>query len=340
MLTVVTFVAFAVLIYAVRHQIIDSFRNLGRVNTMAILLLLPVRAYNYHVYTRLYQEFFKILGEKVNYKRMMRVHAELTFVNNVFPSGGVSGFSFFGVRMRKEGVSAGKATLVQFMRFILIFVSFQAFLVIGLIILAIGGKASNFIMLVAGSLSTLLIISTLAFAFIIGSKKRINAFFTYITHTLNRLIGIVRRNVPETISVERVQNMFNELHENYMLIKDDLWRLKWPMVYAMLVNLSEILAIYVIYVAFGELVNPGAVIIAYAIANFAGFFSVLPGGVGIYEALMTGVLAAAGIPPGVSIPVTVMYRILSMLIQLPLGYVLYEKTIHAKDAPQELSHER
>jgi uncharacterized membrane protein YbhN (UPF0104 family) len=80
-------------------------------------------------------------------------------------------------------------------------------------------------------------------------------------------------------------------------------------------------------------VNPGAVILAYAVANFAGLISVLPGGVGIYEALMTAVLAAAGVSPGISIPVTVMYRVLNMSIQIIPGYYFYHKAIRAQ--PQE-----
>jgi uncharacterized protein (TIRG00374 family) len=83
----------------------------------------------------------------------------------------------------------------------------------------------------------------------------------------------------------------------------------------------------VVYLAFGEWVNIGAVILAYSVANFAGLVSVMPGGVGIYEAIMTGVLAAAGVPARLSLPVTVMYRVLSTLIQLPIGYYFYNKSL-------------
>ena len=91
------------------------------------------------------------------------------------------------------------------------------------------------------------------------------------------------------------------------------------------------MTIYVVYIAFGHYVNIGAVIIAYAIANFAGMVSVLPGGIGIYEALMTAVLATAGVKPELSIPVTIMYRVLNMLIQLPPGYYLYHKFLSGSD---------
>jgi uncharacterized protein (TIRG00374 family) len=97
-------------------------------------------------------------------------------------------------------------------------------------------------------------------------------------------------------------------------------------------NTTEILAVYVVYIAFGHWVNPGAVILAYAVANFAGLISVLPGGVGIYEALMTATLAAAGVPAAVSIPVTVMYRVLNITIQVIPGYFFYHKALHKDDA--------
>jgi uncharacterized protein (TIRG00374 family) len=122
--------------------------------------------------------------------------------------------------------------------------------------------------------------------------------------------------------------LFDELHENYVLFQSRYKELKAPFVYAIFANLTEVLAVYVVYIAFGHWVNLGAIILAYAVANFAGLISVLPGGIGIYEALMTGVLVAAGIPAAVSIPVVVMYRVINTLIQLPPGYIFYHRTLH------------
>jgi uncharacterized protein (TIRG00374 family) len=83
----------------------------------------------------------------------------------------------------------------------------------------------------------------------------------------------------------------------------------------------------VVYIAFGHFVNVGAVILAYAVANFAGLISVLPAGVGVFEGLMTAILTATGIPAGLSIPVTIMYRITSMFVQLVPGYIFYQKAV-------------
>lgn len=326
-LTVITIVALGGLTYALREQILQTFENIQRVNYWVLLLMLPLEFYNYFAQTKLFQRIFELIKVKVKYKFMFRVALELNFVNNVFPSGGVSGFSYLSLRLRTRGISTAQSTLANMIKLILTFVSFQILLVFGLVLLAIDGKASGLLILVAGSLATLLIIGTFVFAFIIGSKQRINYFFLTITKVINKLIHVVSRH-PEAINTAKAKEMFNELHEHYMEIKRNIRQLNRPLAYALLANLTEVLVIYCVYVAFGQWVNPGAVIIAYAVANFAGLISVLPGGVGIYEALMTAVLAAGGVPASLSLPVTVMYRILNMAIQLPPGYVLYHRAIN------------
>lgn len=336
-LTAVTFVAMAALIYAVRHQLIDTLHNLSRVNLWAVLLVVPLSALNHLFQAKLYQGLFRIMGDRFRTRSMFRLSYELNFINTVFPSGGVSGFSYITVRLKGEKVSTAQSTLVQLMRFILIFLSFQILLFVGLIALALGGRANDFLLLIAGSLATLMLIGALGLAYIIGSHQRINSFFTAITRLINRLIQLFSRQ-RETINIEKSRQTFNELHENYMHIRRNLGVLKKPLLFALTASATEIASIYVVYVAFSQLVNPGALILAYAVANFAGLISVLPGGIGIYEALMTAVLSAGGIPAAVSLPVTVMFRVVSMGAQLPPGYYFYHRNLHAR-TPAEVTTE-
>ncbi|MBI3624470.1 flippase-like domain-containing protein [Candidatus Saccharibacteria bacterium] len=323
----VTFIALAVLIFAVRHQIWETVQNLTRVNLFALPLMLVWQILNYNAYANLYRDYFRILGERIRYRSMLRVSLELNFINNVFPSGGVSSFSYFSLRMKDADVPASKSTVVQLAKFITIFVSFQFLLLIGLFLLAVAGHANRVTILVSGSLTTLSVVATLGLAFVIGSQRRINSFFTFMARLINRVIYLFLRHSPEAINIEKVRDSFFRLHENYVLLKSDYRVLKRPLMWALVANLTEVLTVYTVYIAFGYFVNPGAVILAYAVANFAGLISVLPGGIGVYEALMTAVLAASGISPGVSIPVTIMYRVLNMSIQLPPGYYFYHKNL-------------
>lgn len=328
LLNVATCAALLLLIYAIRDQLAETFHNLARVNAWALFALLPIQVLNYHAQTKMYQGLFSVVGNKLRYKFLVKTSLELNFVNHVFPSGGVSGISYFGARMRSDKITGGKATLVQLMKLLLQIVSFELLLILGLLSLAISGQVNDFVMLVAGSLSTLMVVGTIGFVYLLGSKQRISIFFTGLTKFLNRAIQIIRPKHPETINMQRAEGLFEELHVNYKLFKVRWRELKAPFWYAFLANLTEVLAVYVVFLAFDHVVNIGAVILAYAVANFAGLISVLPGGVGIYEALMATVLATAGVPAAVSLPVIVMYRVLNTLIQLPVGYVFYHKSLN------------
>jgi uncharacterized protein (TIRG00374 family) len=258
----------------------------------------------------------------------------LNFVNHVFPSGGAAGISYFTLRLRDgEKLTGSKATLIHIVKLGLTFLSFELLIILGLFSLSIMGNVNNLTIMVAASLSTLLLVGTAGFAYIVGSKQRINSFFTAVTRGLNRIIRVVRPRHPETINIDNARRVFDDFHANYAEIQNNWRHLRRPFWYALLANITEVMALYVVYMAFDQYVNIGAVILAYAVANFAGLVSVLPGGIGIYEALMTAVLASAGVPAAVSLPVTIMYRVLNTAIQIPPGYYLYHKALKSGQSP-------
>ena len=124
-LTIATFVAMAVLVYSLRREIGGVIKNLARVNTLALLLIIPMEVLNYDAYARLHKRLFEILGHKVKYWPMFRLTLELNFVNHILPSGGVSGISYFSLRARELGISTAQSTIAQITRLFLLFTSFQ-----------------------------------------------------------------------------------------------------------------------------------------------------------------------------------------------------------------------
>ncbi len=323
-----TLVALALLVFATRHQIGSTFSHLSHVKVWFLLLIIPIEALNYHAQAKIYQRLFTIVGNKMSYRFLYRASLELNFVNHVFPSGGVTGISYFSLRLRKgKELGAAKVTLIHLMKIVMYIVAFEIILIFGAIALALMGDVNKLVILAVGALSVTLIFLSFGFLFIVGKRSRIDGFFIWLTRSVNKLIRSVRPNSPETINVTAARNIFGEFHTTYLQLKANYTQLKSPFVYSFVADVTEVAALYVVYMAFGKYVNIGAVILAYGVANFAGLVSVLPGGVGIYEGLMTVVLATTGISPGVSLPITVMYRVLNTLVQIPLGYVLYNRAI-------------
>lgn len=328
LLNILTITALLVLVIAVRHQLAATIDNFSNVDIAILLLIFPIEWINYHAQAKLYQDLFAMVGNKLSYGFLFKASLELNFINNIFPSGGVSGISYFGVRMRSKDLTGGRATLVHIMKLVLLFVSFEVLLIFGLFFLALGGHVSDLVILFSATLSTLMVVGTVGFVLIIGHERRIQATFAFMTRFLNWCARLVLGKHREVIKIERARSLVEELHNNYKLIENQYRNLKAPFIWALVANISEVGAVYIVYIAFGHWVNPGAVILAYGIANFAGLVSVLPGGVGVYEALMTAVLVATGVRAAISLPVTVMYRVVNMLIQLPPGYVYYQRTLH------------
>jgi putative heme transporter len=331
LLNIFTICALILLAYIIRHQLADTQHNLTRVRAWVLLLIIPFEALNYHAQAKLYQGLFKVLDEKISYLNLLKLSLELNFVNHVFPSGGVSGISFFSFRLKGFNVSGSKATLVQTMKLMLYFIAFEPLLLLAMVILAMNGRVNDFTILIGSALTMLVFGGTGIFAYVIGSQTRINNFLTAMTKFINQLIHFFRPRHPETINIASAGVSFQEFHHNYILFRSRYQELKRPFWWAFLANVTEIAVIYVVYIAFGAYVDVGAIILAYAVANFAGLISVLPGGTGIYEALMTLVLVAAGIPARLSLPVTIMYRVLNTLLQLPPGYFLYHRTLRTSN---------
>ncbi len=69
--------------------------------------------------------------------------------------------------------------------------------------------------------------------------------------------------------------------------------------------------------------NPSLVLLAYAVAGLLELVPVTPGGLGIVEAGLSGMLILAGIPGGQAVVATLAYRIISYWLPILVGPVAY-----------------
>ncbi len=82
--------------------------------------------------------------------------------------------------------------------------------------------------------------------------------------------------------------------------------------------LVDSLVCYIILLAFG-ISDFAVVILAVSIANIAKAIPITPGGIGTYEAAMTGILAMAGVSSGVAFVVSLIDHTIKNLITIALG---------------------
>jgi putative heme transporter len=326
-INILTFVAIGLIVVFAWGDIAHAFAKMWTLNLWVLALMIPAQFFVFYAIAQVFRYFFKATGTPLPMKTLLPAVVELNFVNHVFPSGGVSGFSYLTMRLKHDDISTAKATLAQLARFILVFLTFIVLLLLALVMLAAEDKANRFIILIATALTFTIMFSTLVVIYVIGKESRIHGFTQGLSRLLNRAIHLVRRSHPETINLRQVERTFNELHQDYTVLRNDFGRM-WPAVaWAAAANVAEVGLIYIAFVAHGAWINPGALIIAYAIATIAGLLAILPGGLGVYEPLMAAVLLSAGVPADVALSATLVSRVVALALALGSGYILYQRTI-------------
>ena len=328
--TIITLVLLALVIYFGRHEIIHAFRLLGRVNIWILVLIIPVQLLSYYAVGGM---IFAYLRSKGNLKdtthwQMTRMALELNFVNHILPSGGAAGFSYLGWVLGRHGVSPGRATMAQIIRFLMGFSAFIVLLFVAVIVLTLDHHVNHVVIIISSALTTAAILLLILSVFVIGSKKRLDSFSGWLTRTVNKVVHFFTMGRKEQVlNTATLKAFFYELHEDFVHIKADKSVLIKPFLWGFVMNACDVALLAIAFMSLGFFVNPATLYVAFGVSSIASVFSVTPGGAGVYETIMITFLASAGVPAGIAIAGTLLARVSLLLGTIVFGYFFYQLTI-------------
>lgn len=329
-LTIVTGILLVLVLYFGRHEILRAVGLLGRVDLWILALLVPVQLFSYYATGGM---IFSYLRSKGNLKgtghwAITRMALELNFVNHVLPSGGAAGFSYLAWVLNRYGVSAGRATIAQIIRFALTFISYVGLLIISVVVVALDTGVSRFILLVSGIMVAAILFGLFFFTYIVGSEKRIQGFARWLTITVNRLVRRVTfGRVEKVLKMATIEKFFQELHDDFRQLRTEKRVLIRPFIWAILANIADVALLFITFQALGVTVNPAVLLIAFGVSGAVAAVSITPGGTGVYEAIMIGFLASAGVQPEAAIAGTLLARVTLLLGTIIFGYIFYQLTL-------------
>lgn len=316
-LNLVTLLILGLVIYSARDDLRGVVDELENANLYWLLLFLPLQVINYHAYARMYQETFNLLGEKVGYWDMYKLSTELSFVNYVFPSAGISGFGYFSLRMRSFGVRGARSTMAQTIRWGIVLASFIPVLALGVLLLALTNDVSNIVVLAASGLSFGVVLLFIVAGFLLEKKHGIQTFVFFLMSRLEIVLNYFRRkrvNILTAARKKKIEHNFSRFEHDYRTIRGNWGGFIYASRWGILANLTEVATIAVCFQALGASPVWGAIIVAYGVANIGSFVAILPGGHGVYEALMTAVLVSGGVPASLSLTATLTYRLVTTVL--------------------------
>ncbi|OYX53777.1 hypothetical protein B7Y92_01660 [Candidatus Saccharibacteria bacterium 32-50-13] len=329
-LSIITLTLLAVVVVAAWGDIREAFGYLGKVDLWILALIIPVQFVSYFATGEMIFSYLRAKGNirELNVLKVTRMALELNFVNHVFPSGGAAGAAYFSWLLSRHGVSSGRAIMAQIVRFALTFLSFVLLLLVALSVLIIDHSVDRVTILLSLLLAVLAVGATIGGMYLLGSKKRLDVFATWLTRSVNRIVRRVTRGKKRSILKETaITTFFVDIHDDFLAIRRDKKILTKPFLWAILANIMDVVLIYIAFWSFGVQVNPALIFIAFGLASIAGAVVVTPGGAGVYELVMVAFLTSAGVPPTTAIAGTLLARVLLMLLTIVFGYAFYQFTV-------------
>lgn len=335
-LNVATIALIVIILILSRHELYTAWQLLERVNLWIFSLVIPIQFLSYYAAGAAIFSYLRAKGDlkEVRSLETARMALELNFVNHVLPTGGVSGASYMTWRLGKLGVSSGRATLAQVVRFGVTFGAFLVLLLVAVVLITLDGSINRMTILVSSSLASAIIFGSIIVAYIIGSQTRLHAFSRFLDRTINglaRKFFLKKNNLfgkkQYLIKPKTITKFFEDLHEDYLVLRRDPRILVKPFLWGIAFNLFEVALFVVTFLALGSFVNPAPVLIAVGIASFLSIFLATPGGAGGYEALMILFLSSAGVAPGVAVAGVLLARVTLILLTIGSGYLFYHQAL-------------
>lgn len=329
-LTLITTVLLAVVIFFAWPEIVKAWMLLDTINLWILALLIPVQFFSYYATGGMIFSYLRSKGDlkDVSHGYMTRTALELNFVNHVLPSGGAAGFSYLSWVLSRRGVSVGRSTMAQIIRFALTFISFLLILLVAVVVLVIDHRIDRMIIFICIGLAVLCVGATWFVIWVIKSKPRLEQFSQWLTRLANRVVSFFTRGRKKNlVKIEVLIHFFGELHDDYIAIRKDRRILVRPFVWAILANLADVALIWIAFWALGYMINPALLFVAFGLASIASAISVTPGGAGVYEAIMIAFLASSNVSADVAIAGTLIARVTLVLGTILFGYVFYQLTV-------------
>jgi hypothetical protein len=116
---------------------------------------------------------------------------------------------------------------------------------------------------------------------------------------------------------------FGQLVARFKQISTDRRQLVRAVSFASANWLFDAASLFVFLGAFGRWVNPVALLVAYGVANIAAAIPFTPGGLGVLELTLIGILVGFGPPRAIVILGVVAWRLVNFWLPIPVGGISY-----------------
>jgi uncharacterized protein (TIRG00374 family) len=325
-LTLLALLLLSLLLFTNRGALGQTYLTLRSIEWELLAVLPALQLISHFFIANTYQAVFRIYGYRVPLTRTLPMVWALNFVNQILPSGGLSGLTYLIYGMR-GAVPAGKATLAQLARYMLSYFSYGFVLLAAVAFLIVGGAVTRSTVLLIVWLVGVSVVMLSVILLLSSNARRVRGIIAWIGRTIDRFARPRAQQLQIETLGQKVARVLGDFYVDYRKIISQRHRLLWPLVLMLLSSLFENLIVVSSFWIVGADVNPGIIMVGFALANGIGVLSVVPGDVGVHEATIVAALTAAGVPVGIALSGTLLYRVFNKTVFLPIGFTAYSRLL-------------
>ena len=147
-----------------------------------------------------------------------------------------------------------------------------------------------------------------------GLEKR-NTLFRFVKRISEQLAKLLLKDINPHKLIHWLEVLFTAA--DYLMVHG--WR--GSLLGAAITIVSAMVSLYFVFVAAGNPVSFGQLLVGYCLPILFGKMAFMfPGGIGIVEATMVGLYTGLGVPNSVAVVLVLAYRLISFWIPLFLGF--------------------
>jgi uncharacterized protein (TIRG00374 family) len=288
--------------------------QLGHANIVFLITGVLLEAGAFLTYAKLTQAVLP--HDAPNYSRLLRIDMSTSAASHVLPGGTAPG-TILGYRLLTEagvaGPDAAFALATQGVgSAVVLNALFWASLVVSIPLYGLRSPSQH----------SYYVIAILAAAVLLGALSGLVALLTRGKDGAAELLGRMARHVP-LIEPRSVTNNVLRLADRLEALRSDRKLLRNAVVWATANWLFDASSLWVILLAFGRIVSPIALLVAYGLANILAAIPLTPSGLGVIEWVLPLGLVAFGTPGAIALLGVLGWRLLNFWLPIPVGAATY-----------------
>lgn len=240
--------------------------------------------------------------------------------NQTVPSAGISGNLFYFQFLKRFDISRGKIFSLIIAELLIYYFSMEVFIIFLLLLFYLDAWSS--VPLKTTLLSGLAIYPLLGGLIMLANKK-----------------GIFKSSYKKVMQIKWLKRILltdqQEVHVGGhpgigVMIKNYPFNVLKAVAFKVLITIADISTIYAIFLGIGYPTSPLYILAAIVGTNIISLLPFSPGALILYESSMTYLFVSQGIPLSPAIIATLVYRLLSFWLPIPIGTLLYRQWFQHK----------